>query len=1395
MKKMYYLILGKDATFIRSCIFASLLCVSSLAIGQGNGTLACNDLVQVSLDADCEAQILPDMILEGTYNPYSQFSVTISGITGDVVVQPGSHSVTVTSNITGNNCWGNILVEDKLPPTIDTCPCAENNQDPDCQFKCSDLARIQNGDIQAPKPTVDENCGSYQTLKSEQVIDNGCNGKVLITTYKYVDQYGNMSPSCKVYYYLAPIDFSDISPPDLNVNVPCSNGVSMQEIYDYYVPLIGAEAALSKAYPTINGAIIDNQGPCNIIATKTDSKTLVCGNDCPNSFKMVRTWSVVDWCSNNTRDYVQIISTKDTEKPTIKGTDLTKSVNPWNCAADFVFPLPSILHDNCDANVTYNIGGPIGVSIVYDPIKKEYKAVDVPKGIHDFYYRAIDCCGNIGIDTVKVTVLDQSAPVAISKEFVVLSLTKENGNDGIAKLFPQSIDNGSHDGCTDVHLEVRREGGDCGHIGNNTYNNDGHPNDDVDDPDDGNFVKFCCADLTDVTADGVPFGRVKVWLRVWDDGDMDGKYGSAGDNYNETWSWVRVEDKLPPTIDCPADITIECYEDYDNLDVTGRATASYTCSEGDVEYEDRNINLNTCGFGTLDRRWFLGSNPSNYCTQRITIETNTYFDPKTIVWPADETTDCKSIHGYEVTWTDANCSLLGVSVSTDTFQFVENVCLKILNRYTVVDWCIYEPNDPYSGGIWSHTQVVKVQDDTAPTITCQDTMVVASDPGDTDNDGVTCEHKGLMLTNSAADEGDCSTKWLRWQVYVDLWGDGVSEYEFTSFVPSTDKTFNDSNNNGVPDIYLAPTNSNQEVKITIPVDIPGSMSNHKVTWKVTDGCGNHRSCTTNVMVVDKKKPTPYCISLSSAVMENGTVELWARDFDKGSFDNCTAQEDLLFTFNNASPIVGKFSSEHFFKGDGQVATEAEYLTGDAQKWVPAFNSSSMIFDCDDLPVAEVNMTVWDEKGEFDFCVVTLSLVDNQDACDGNRVGISGQINDIQGNGMSDVTVRLVNDQLANFSKETISNNDGKYEFTNQPSNIDYTISVYKDGDYMNGVSTLDLVLIQRHILGLATLNDAHKVIGADVNNDGSIRTSDLVELRKLILGVTDKFSNNTSWRFVDGNQTFADANHPWPIHEAMDIIDAIGDKNNINFVGQKIGDVNGSAKSNLRSTAADNRSANSLKLIATEMNVANGESINVDLAPSKAASIYGLQFTITADQLDIIDIQSSVFDITSDSYYKDMNGNVNVIVYSSNLVEVSKGQSLVTLKAKAKGQGELSSMIDVTSTNVNAEAYFDGFEVGSVQLSFMTYKQDNEAGFKLLQNEPNPFSDNTRIGFILPEDSMVKINIYDVDGKSVLSHEAAYQIGENMFEIQKDQLPTNGVYYCKLESNTNSSIIKMIHLK
>ena len=104
---------------------------------------------------------------------------------------------------------------------------------------------------------------------------------------------------------------------------------------------------------------------------------------------------------------------------------------------------------------------------------------------------------------------------------------------------------------------------------------------------------------------------------------------------------------------------------------------------------------------------------------------------------------------------------------------------------------------------------------------------------------------------------------------------------------------------------------------------------------------------------------------------------------------------------------------------------------------------------------------------------------------------------------------------------------GTYHFEGLPSKSNYSLKSSRDDQPMNGVSTLDLVLIQKHILGIELLNSPYKILAADVDNDKQITAIDLVELRKLILATYEDLPNNESWRFIPKSTSFSDPQNPW----------------------------------------------------------------------------------------------------------------------------------------------------------------------------------------------------------------------------------------------------------------------------
>ncbi|MBN8679547.1 MAG: hypothetical protein J0M29_15060 [Chitinophagales bacterium] len=127
---------------------------------------------------------------------------------------------------------------------------------------------------------------------------------------------------------------------------------------------------------------------------------------------------------------------------------------------------------------------------------------------------------------------------------------------------------------------------------------------------------------------------------------------------------------------------------------------------------------------------------------------------------------------------------------------------------------------------------------------------------------------------------------------------------------------------------------------------------------------------------------------------------------------------------------------------------------------------------------------------------------------------------------------------------------------------DYEITPFHGHNPLNGVTTYDLALISKHILGLESLDDPLKIIAADVNQDGKVTTFDVVVLRKLILGITSELPNGKSWRFIPANHVFLNPLDPFssPVPEKIIISHSFPVScGTYEFKGIKIGDVNFSA--------------------------------------------------------------------------------------------------------------------------------------------------------------------------------------------------------------------------------------------
>ncbi|MEM1325323.1 MAG: hypothetical protein AAGI23_05180 [Bacteroidota bacterium] len=87
---------------------------------------------------------------------------------------------------------------------------------------------------------------------------------------------------------------------------------------------------------------------------------------------------------------------------------------------------------------------------------------------------------------------------------------------------------------------------------------------------------------------------------------------------------------------------------------------------------------------------------------------------------------------------------------------------------------------------------------------------------------------------------------------------------------------------------------------------------------------------------------------------------------------------------------------------------------------------------------------------------------------------------------------------------TMTNEEGDYSIDLPDDGDGYSIFVGKEdeGEFLNGLSTFDIVLMKQHILGIQILDDPQLIQAADLNNSNSLTVTDLLIVRNLILGIT-----------------------------------------------------------------------------------------------------------------------------------------------------------------------------------------------------------------------------------------------------------------------------------------------------
>jgi hypothetical protein len=316
---------------------------------------------------------------------------------------------------------------------------------------------------------------------------------------------------------------------------------------------------------------------------------------------------------------------------------------------------------------------------------------------------------------------------------------------------------------------------------------------------------------------------------------------------------------------------------------------------------------------------------------------------------------------------------------------------------------------------------------------------------------------------------------------------------------------------------------------------------------------------------------------------------------------------------------------------------------------------------------------------------------------------------------------------------------------------------------------------------LQALDSNYKLIAADANNDGKVTASDLTDLRKLILGVTNALPNNESWRFPVTGAT-VNVN---PISFVERGTTAAVN----NFVAVKIGDVNGNVSTNISNPTVEGRSNNKVEMTIAEAAVAAGEVIEIPVTASNFSDVAGFQYTMNLNGASFVGINSGALEVTAANVGVLANDVVTMSYATNESVSANEGEVLFTLLVRADKATKVSEMIALNSGVTKSESYNSDLKVGDVSLSVRTAPV---ASIELFQNEPNPFRGQTTVSFTMPDAAIATLSVFDVTGKLVEVRNITAVKGLNSEVFTKEQLGVSGVLYYTLESGEFTATKKMI---
>jgi hypothetical protein len=605
-------------------------------------------------------------------------------------------------------------------------------------------------------------------------------------------------------------------------------------------------------------------------------------------------------------------------------------------------------------------------------------------------------------------------------------------------------------------------------------------------------------------------GPTYVATRVWDATDACGSRVLA----TQIVSVVTP----PPLISCAPNKTVECTSAW----MFDSPTAVEFCGGTNVSIRvvsTITVTNGMCGSTyVVTRTWEATDSCSNKtsCSQSVFVVDTT---PPVAFCPTNKTVECGSPWVFDPPTGLDGCSGTNVTVRVlNTVTNLTGTCGYVATRtWEVVDPCTNKT---------TCVQVVTAVDTLPPVLSCGANKIVECGvPWNFDapsaNDYCLGTNVTLTVSSTVTNKvGFCGNTYMAtrtWQA-----ADGCGNLSFCSqtvrVVDTTPPTVVCATNRtvefGQPWSFQPPTGTDGCGGTNVTISIVSTVTNagpcgpgYTATrvWEIVDACSNKVSCTQVITVPDTTPPVVVCVPDKNI----NCLGVWS--FDPPSATDIGSGTNVTFT------IISTVTNGTC--GSGFTATRTWRAT-DA-----CGNSSTCSQTAYGRAIVAVSGTV--------FCPTNYPATVSDKRVPG--VTLVGPTN-TTAMSVADGTYNLLFDAAAAVSVQP------------QPP---------ATADPAEGVTTLDISVVRRHILNVAGLDSPYKLLAGDVDNSGAITTLDLSQMRRLVLGLTNRLPAGL-WRFVPSDYAFTNPAAPWyaPTNRTYPAVN--GDVAGQDFVAVKLGDVNGS---------------------------------------------------------------------------------------------------------------------------------------------------------------------------------------------------------------------------------------------